>query len=543
MGRLKEEKIKARNPYSKFLLWILFGVIVLGCILRFTGIQQDRFVYCAEGMWLNHNREFVEMVAMRPSHNLFDSFKAVFLFFRIGLETAKPLWSFISALRYYFTGPEGWHFVREVSAVSGCLTIFLVYILTKRLYQSVGIACLSAALLAILPSHLYYSQLGLQEAFSTLFFVLAVYLYLRKGELNYLMLALSGFALALVFLSNYRMVISPIFILVTELYVSKFQGKIFNFKKVVWQTLFFLLFGIGVGIFNKGNNIYVSFGWMFHQSNLAKGHFEWLNFLSYPYFAFSLETIVFGLLLCGSFYFAYRREWMKFFPMTMVLIQMGLFSFSQEKAARYLCVVLPFMAIAVALVINEVLTQRHQWKNILYVCLAVMLVQQLKAVAAIVRFTTDYESSVALIQSKDPGAKMLSTQNEIQTLFTDHPNDVAKLPIDHRKLLSYAQAGYKYLIIDPQAYVSYTDDQKRFTLKLAGYLGFLNSTVQPVREFAHFHPELLKRFVFDHNESLLQSMRFLKANKDGQLGKLKIYEMKTCVEAIERVLVQTKNVQ
>lgn len=542
MERLKYVNLQVKEPYRSLFLFILFGIVLLGCLIRFVGIQENRFVYFDEGMWLNHNRGFVEMVKAHPPQSLTDVGQVLFFFFRVSIETAKPLWSYLSSLRYFFTGSEGWYFVRVVSAVCGCLTVMLVFVLVRRLYQSVGLACLSAAMLAVLPSHVYYSQLGLQESFSTLFFVLGIYVYVRKAELNTIHVLLSGFFLAMVFLSNYRMVISPVFICMTEFYLSWIQHRSFNFRKFLWLTLIFLFFGLGVGIFNKGNNVYISFGWMFHQSNLAKGHFEWFNLLSYPYFIFNLETWIFGLLFFGSIYFLYRKEWLKFFPTLMVFLQMVLFSFSQEKAARFLCVVLPFMAIAAALVINEILIkiQTSHLKKILYVCLVVMLAQQLRADAAIVSFTTDYQSSMEFIRKITPAAKILSTQSEIQTLYTSNVQDVLKVPMDHAKLFEYAGLGYQYLILDPQAYISYTDNQKRFSLTLAGYLGFLEKVVKPVKTFSHFRPELLKRFVFDQNESLVQSISFLKQNQDGQLGTLKIYTMNDCVLAIQQVVARSK---
>lgn len=545
MERLRGVNFKVKEPYHRGFLLLLSGIILLGCLMRFVGIQENRFVYFDEGMWLNHNRGFVDMVKANPPQNLTEVGKALFFFFRVSIETAKPLWSFISSLRYFFTGAEGWYFVRLVSAISGCLTVMMVFVLVKRLYQSVGLACLSAALLAVLPSHVYYSQLGLQESFSTLFFLAGIYAYMRKVEFNILHILWAGLFLAMVFLSNYRMVVSPVFIFMIEGYLSWSQRRGFDVRKFVWLTLIFLFFGLGVGIFNKGNNVYVSFGWMFHQSSLAKGHFEWFNFLSYPYFIFNLETWIFGLLFFGSMYFLYRKEWLKFFPTLVVFLQMVLFSFSQEKAARFLCVVLPFMAIASALVINEVLirVQHSHFKKVLYACMVLMLAQQLKADAAIVRFRTDYQSSIEFIRKAAPAAKILSTQSEIQTLYASQAQDVVKVPMDHAKLLEYARSGYRYLILDPQAYISCTDNQKRFTLKLAGYLGFLEKTVKPVQTFPHFHPELLKRFVFDHNESLAQSISFLKRNQDGHSGSLKIYDVNDCVEAIQQAVAHSKKVR
>lgn len=504
--------------------------------MRFIGICGNRFIYFDEGMWLNHNRPLVDLISRAAPLSVLEIFKALRLFFLFSLETAKPVWSFISSLRIFFTGVEGWYFVRLVSAICGCLTVGMIWLIVKRLYNSVPLAYLSAAFLAVLPSHLYYSQLGLQEAFSAFFFLTGIYLYVRKADMNWLQIILSSFCFALVFLSNYRMIVSPLFILLAEFILSR--GRKINFQKCIWQIVIFLLFAIGVSVFNAGKSLYVSFGWIFHQTNLAEGHFEWLNFLSYPYFIFSLETFIFGILFFGSIVFIFQKDWIKFFPTAVVFLQMILFSFSQEKAARFLCVVLPFMAIGAALTVNFVFDQikKTGLQKIFIALVVLMIVQQLVEDIKIVQFSTDYEKAMTDLKNKFGAVKILSTQNEIQTLFSSIPSDVGSVPLDHLKFLQAAQAGYQYLLIDPQAFVSLTESRRRFTFPLAGYLGFIEKAVPPVEVYSHFSPSLLKRFVFDHNESLSQSIQFLRQNKDGRLGALKVYDMKICVQSINQFL-------
>ena len=200
------------------------------------------------------------------------------------------------------------------------------------------------------------------------------------------------------------------------------------------------------------------------------------------------------------------------------------------------------MAISVALVIDFILEkiQNVKLRNIFMAIFAVMISQQLMADSAIIKFTTDYETSMQYVRKTMSEVKILSTQSEVQGLFAKNTKDVVKPPLNYQDLSNYIQAGYKYLILDPQSFVSLTESGRRFTFPLAGYLGFIDKVVKPIQEYPHFSPALLKRFVFDHNESLSQSIKFLHQNQDGKLGKLKIYDLEMCVDAINQFVSKSK---
>ncbi len=92
---------------------------------------------------------------------------------------------------------------------------------------------------------------------------------------------------------------------------------------------------------------------MFHQAQDAGGKFNPVNFLSYPYYVFALEGFFFACFFWGNIYFIKFKEYLKLLPFGIVVLQMLIFSFAAEKGARYLCVVLPFMAAAAAVVIDD----------------------------------------------------------------------------------------------------------------------------------------------------------------------------------------------
>ena len=166
-------------------------------------------------MYLGYNRAFLNLVANNPAHDLNELGIILSLMFKTALTTAKALWFFILNLRVFVLGPEAWFFARWVSAFSGLATVVLLYFWVKRYFNSQRIAILSALLLLILPSHVFYSRLGMQEALSTLLFLSAIYLYMLNERIRWPFFV-SAFLLACVYFTNYRMIIAPVFIAFIE---------------------------------------------------------------------------------------------------------------------------------------------------------------------------------------------------------------------------------------------------------------------------------------------------------------------------------------
>jgi hypothetical protein len=97
--------------------------------------------------------------------------------------------------------------------------------------------------------------------------------------------------------------------------------------------------------------------------------------------------------------------------------------------------------------------------------------------------------------------------------------------------IAYNQ-GYHFLILDPQAYISWTIDGQRFSSKLEGPLQFVRESVQPIKTFDNFNKEILKRFVFEHNEDLDKTLAFLD-NDQQHFEQIRIYAIKDILDRLE----------
>ncbi len=130
----------------------------------------------------------------------------------------KPAHSAMISLAMLWGGPTDLA-AQVVSAVSGTLTVILVFLLGRSLY-STGTGLLAAAFLAVMPLHVTYSRLALSEANSTLLFTLAVLLYCRaeRGRRgSTFALAASGLLLSLALTANYRLYVLALLFPLTEL--------------------------------------------------------------------------------------------------------------------------------------------------------------------------------------------------------------------------------------------------------------------------------------------------------------------------------------
>lgn len=528
--------------FPKIVLILLGVLIFLGIVFRFYHITDNHFILFDEGMWLNANRGFTQMVEMHYPSTISEYLKILKGLALQSLPTGKALWAFVAGLRVFFVGANGWYFVRLVSAVFGVGTIGVTYLFARKYFGSKILGLLTAAILAFLPSHIYYSRLGIQESLAAFLFLCGMYFYFFPRKFSY-RTVLSGFFFACVFFASYRMIIIPIIIFLSEVYISFTQESKINWRKYIYNTLTFFSFVFLIGGLGGGGNTFTTFGWMFHQSHLAKGHFEFLNLLSYPYYIFSFETFFFGVLFFANIYLIFNRRWNVLYPFLLVCLLMGIFSLPQEKGVRYLCVAMPFMALGVTAVLGMIISMnpKPSVKRFLFGFVGLMFVLQGYLNFNIVRFSDAYESSMKDLYSENKKEKILSTQYMVQLLYADNPRAVKALGHNINSLIMDYKRGYRYVIIDPQAYISYTEDDLRFTPQLEGFLQFILENVPPTKEYDHFNPDLLKRFVLEHNESLKTSLTFLKDSKEKKYGRLRVYEVEKSLAYLRYVMLKGKN--
>ena len=118
--------------------------IVVGIGLRFFRITENTFVFYDEGMWLLQGRDLVEAMETAGEAGKPSSGRLIEAAFHLSLRTGKALWAFMSMLRGFFVGADGFFFTRIISAVDGTVTIGLTFLFARRFYASTTVGLLAA---------------------------------------------------------------------------------------------------------------------------------------------------------------------------------------------------------------------------------------------------------------------------------------------------------------------------------------------------------------------------------------------------------------
>ncbi|HEY9076925.1 MAG TPA: DUF2298 domain-containing protein [Anaerolineaceae bacterium] len=177
----------AKNPQKKILIrsaWIgdilLIGVLLIGAYFRLIGVNWD------ENQHLHPDERFLTMVvsSINPVNSLSD-------FFNTETSTLNPhnqgygfyvygtLPLFIVRYAAELTNQTGYDQIflvgRQVSALVDLLTVLLVYLIAKRLYQNHRIGVLAAAFSAFAVLQIQLSHFFAVDTFTNFFGYLAIY--------------------------------------------------------------------------------------------------------------------------------------------------------------------------------------------------------------------------------------------------------------------------------------------------------------------------------------------------------------------------------
>ncbi|HOY10834.1 MAG TPA: hypothetical protein PLB05_12285, partial [Candidatus Omnitrophota bacterium] len=198
--------------------------------------------------------------------------------------------------------------------------------------------------------------------------------------------------------------------------------------------------------------------------------------------------------------------------------------------ARYLCVMTPFIAMAVAYLLYTVFSEQPHNRVAWAVCGLVMLSLMYWKSWSLAKSTSDYRAATEFIMSRGGTEGFVSTQNYVQNLYVPDPDKVRPCPATFEEVFFLASHGYRYLVLCPQAYVSLAESNERFNPRLTGFLEFVRTNIKPLKVYPHFNDVLLERFVFDHNEQLLRSIRFLNQAHTQGYAELRIYDLSQVVQ-------------
>ncbi len=512
--------------------------LVIGILFRIWRIWENDFFFYDEGFYLNHNRTMGMVLTRYHFTSLSDLGRALWTYITICLGSGKSLWFAIADMRFFWGGLTQWSFARVMASAFGIGTLIVTYRFAQRWYGRSDLAWVAVAILAVLPSHVFYSRIGMQEALSTFLVTAGFLCYLGSREYGWRTFA-AGMFWGAAFFSNYRLIMLPALVLAAEGWMTVAEKSRPDLRRVMAALITFAALVILIGNLDNGRNARVTFAWMFHQGQMAEKDFSFINFLSYPYYLFRLEGWLLGAAFFSSAVLFAKRRWRELLPFVLSVAHMVIFSLPSEKGARYVCVMLPMMAIAVAyfiMVVHDGLAARtlQRWGVIgcAVLMIAMLGVKSFRLVAA----RSDYRSAAEDILAMDPQARWMSTQSYVQNLYVDDPDRVAECPHTFEDFQKKVRGGYDFLVVDSQVYISWTDGGERFAFEKEGYLSFLTERMRPIKVYDHFQYDILERFVFEHSSHLTRSIRFLADARERGVGRLYVYNARQA-EALMNMLV------
>ncbi len=146
----------------------------------------------------------------------------------------KPgLYFYFVAPFVYLMGLNEWS-VRLPSAILGTFTIYIVYLLAKKILENERAGLISALLLAINPWHLHFSRGGWETNAATFFIGLGIYLFLLGlDKSRYIFLSMLSFLISMYTYQSPRLVVPILLIVLIIFYRSQLQKRLQHFLKYI----------------------------------------------------------------------------------------------------------------------------------------------------------------------------------------------------------------------------------------------------------------------------------------------------------------------
>lgn len=342
---------------EKIPLFLLI-IIILAVLLRFSFLHLPDVIH-DESINSFRSLNYLDWLANPAQLTPYDWFQEIPWWVKLSFHDHPPLTFILNWLSFKLFGPTPFA-VRFFSALSGVLSVFLIYLIGKvNFNKKVGL--IAAFLLAINNFFVWLGKIGLQESI-LITFILASFYYFSLGLEKKKHLYLSALFLGLGFLAKY----TTIFLVPVYFFIILLKNKTFLKNKNFILSIFIVLILISpVIIYNL--NLYQARGHFDLQLSYILGQkvTDWgdlagkpqnpitqrfiniipalFQFLSPIFLLTLLISIIF--LIYKSFQKKQIKYWQIFLPIVFITFQIG-FTGPQE---RFLTLYLPFFVLALAI--------------------------------------------------------------------------------------------------------------------------------------------------------------------------------------------------
>lgn len=450
---------KGRVLVSIILLLILSSSL----LLRFYGLKSKGLVMFDEAWYLLETRFFLNLLkgdeylkllsACPPSMDRelrLQDFGFPLRSYKPGHLLLMTILSLIIGLRDY-TG-------LFLSAIAGVVTIYLTYLLGRFLYnEKTGV--LASFLLAFMPYHIFYSRSGFAEMDSTLFFLLALLIYLAKRST--LGLVLSGLTFGFSITCNFRMSIFLLLFILSEwhIFMKEWRGLgllimrlLLFILSLLLPILIFELYSIAL---HSSYPILRDFPTYLGSLKVMLNKNRPIPPDPFPFLLFLLRLVgpIYCLLFIIGMILLLRRHTFKdLFIVGVFLIPFILYSFitSFTTGPRTLCPSLPAIAIIIACGILNIVTRfRLQHCLMVLVLLFGLFINGFEGYR-ILRLKSGYKEAVQYII--DHGSPKYLTTSRVKSVFYHTSQYSLWAPYNLEELKWFHNMGCGYLLLDQRKY-------------------------------------------------------------------------------------------
>ena len=469
MNRPGAAAVPTRTPRLVWLLLVI--VVVVGGWLRFTHLAERGLLFFDEGcyvlsgrflrgwwlQWMRHGYAAAQAYLAHPQQWI--GLPAVF---------AKPAHDWLLMVAMWWGGPSLLSALR-VMAMTSTLSLVGIYWVGRRLFDP-WIGLMAAAICAVSSYQLIYARSALAEAGTMWWFLLAVALLLpamsQRWPARWQSLA-SGVFGGIAFLSNYRLwMLLPSLWLIEYL---RWRARRSVKRQTLWRRWLLLAGGFIVTVVG-----WLVMDWCVMRSAAAPTEtyasqllFRYLKhtkegcslagWMTYPYlFALFDGRLVAIAAVVGIVGLPWQQAWGGRAVGLIALIVIGFFSVLQTHHARYIAVVLPFVALAAAWTMVEVvrwcLARWRMWRlqsAALTVVMAGLVLWRLPSAIAVTRMTTGYPRVLPTLERLAPGDQrpVMATQPYLLQVFGGRWYVAPPLPEQFR---TWTRNDARFFVVDYQ---------------------------------------------------------------------------------------------
>lgn len=426
---------------------ILIGILLFALVIRIIFIYStpvriwDETVYANLGYDLSKNPFDYSLRASGWGDYIPSGGDSFYAWPRIGFRA--PLLPYILSV-FYLLNTE--FLTLFFMPLIGTFTIFLVYLLSKKLFdEKVGLY--SAVFLALLPMHITYSTKILTDVLYTFLITLSFFLFWKGYEEKHnLSKVLFGVSLALALLSRYTTLwILPVFLLYFLIRDKSFK---FLTDKYLWFAVLAFLTSL-VPFFIYGTLEYNNpIGALLHglkASGYWGGVQSGLFFLVHWFQMFSIIGILFA---AGLVWIISKKEYMRrevYLLLLWSLLFLVVASIMPHKEDRFIMAIVPAVVIIAAYCLSKL--NKHRMK--IFVGMLVIL-----SVFLVFQFRSAYENSYhdtnkcfleanEYLKNVDKNSVVITDESSVVYYYTKLETRFYPNPEDYLQIIEWADKDYE----------------------------------------------------------------------------------------------------